>query len=71
MGIDLKIIAWSKRGKVACSFGKDLVLWVPRNESTVVYKIDGIQALSFNNDGSFLAVSKKSRIDVSGSKKPI
>lgn len=66
--IDLKIIAWSKSGKVACSFGIDLVLWVPRNESTVVYKIDGIKALAFNNDGSLLAVGKKTFYEDSGSK---
>lgn len=68
IGVDLKIIAWSKSGKVACSFGVDLVLWIPRNESTVVYRIDGIKALAFNNDGSMLAVGKKKMINNSGSK---
>lgn len=56
---DLNIIAWSKLGKIAASFGVDLVLWIPHSESTVVYRLEGINALSFSNTGKLLAVSIK------------
>lgn len=60
---DHNIIAWSKNGRIAASFEKDLVLWTPpatmalANTTTpLIYKGGYIRALAFNFVGDVLAL---------------
>lgn len=55
------IIAWSSQGKIAASFGRDLVLWGPpsaqvRQKITTVYRVGMIRSLAFNASGTMLAL---------------
>lgn len=54
---DLNIISWSPLGQIAASFGVDLVVWLPRSDDTVVYRLEGIKTLEYSADGKFLAAS--------------
>lgn len=58
---DQNIIAWSKCGKIAASFGRDLVLWSPPGspcvqKKTTVYRVGLIRSLAFNHQGNLLAL---------------
>lgn len=56
------IIDWSKSGRIAASFERDLVLWVPptistiKLKSTVIYRLGRITSLSFDPIGDMLAI---------------
>lgn len=55
------IIAWSSQGKIAASFGRDLVLWGPpstktRQKITTVYRVGLVRTLAFNHHGTLLAL---------------
>lgn len=55
------IIAWSSLGKIAASFGRDLVLWGPqtaqaRAKITTVYRVGLIRSLAFSSCGRMLAL---------------
>lgn len=52
---DMNIISWSPMGRIAASFGLDLVVWMPRSDDTVVYRLQGIIALEYSADGKLLA----------------
>lgn len=59
--VDSNIIDWSKKGKIAASFDRDLVLWGPpstcnRNKTTEVFKLGQIKSLAFNPSGDELAL---------------
>lgn len=46
-------------GRIAASFGVDLVVWYPRSDDTVVYRLEGIRSLEYSADGKLLAASIK------------
>lgn len=59
--VGYNIIDWSKSGKIAASFDRDLVLWGPpstcnKNKTTVVYKLGHIKSLAFSHTGDQLAL---------------
>lgn len=58
---DYNVIDWSKKGRIAASFDRDLVLWGPpsaRNshKATEVYKLGRIKSLAFSTSGDELAL---------------
>lgn len=55
----MNIISWSPLGRIAASFGVDLVVWMPRSDDTVVYRLEGIKTLEYSADGKTLAASVK------------
>lgn len=59
--LDLNIITWSCTGKIAASFGFDLVIWMPDSDATVVYRLEGITSLKHNSEGKMLAVGVKQK----------
>lgn len=65
---DLNIIAWSCTGKIAASFGIDLVLWLPDSDATVVYRLEGIKALQHSCDGKMMAVAVREKSNAAAGK---
>lgn len=57
--VDMNIISWSPMGRIAASFGMDLVVWMPRSDDTVVYRLQGIKTLEYSADGKLLAACVK------------
>lgn len=56
------IIDWSSKGQIAASFDSSLVLWGPPSEadkdtSTVLYKLENVNALKYGPDGTQLAIT--------------
>lgn len=63
---DLNIISWSNSGRIAASFRRDLVLWIPPatmdtkttgcSKSPLIYKGGFIRSLAFSKNGEILAL---------------